>query len=58
MPFETEDWGAEERLIAPASHPVGQRQTQQLERQPLTGRMRMQRCACQNALFVSIKLVA
>lgn len=54
MPFETEGWGAEEQPIALASHPVGQRQTQQLERQPLTGRTWIKRCTRQTlCLFQS-----
>jgi len=43
--FETDGWGADERHLAPAFHPVGKAKTQAIERKHLTWRTRIKRLA-------------
>jgi insertion element IS1 protein InsB len=49
--FYTDGWGAYERQIDPAFHPVGNRHTQKIERKHLTLRTRIKRLARKTICF-------
>jgi IS1 family transposase len=49
--FYTDGWGAYERLLNPAEHTVGKRNTQKIERKHLTFRTRIKRLARKTICF-------
>ena len=49
--YDTDYWGAYTRHIAPEAHQPGQRNTQKIERKPLTLRARIKRLARKTICF-------